>query len=126
MREISDGYATPAAPICKTNTPTQFPTTLTTFAAIEMYMVTWVFPMLRQSAAPASYTARNGRESVVIKRYSSQADSTSVSIFPKSSRRSGTRNAAISTVSTRENTAEIIRSCSDAREAASSLLLPIY
>ena len=66
IREIRDGYATPAAPNFRAKTPMQLPTTFITLAAIDMYIVTLVLPMLRQSAAPASYTASAGSDTVVI------------------------------------------------------------
>ena len=50
---ISDGYATPATPAWNTNTPITFPAILIPFATREMFIVTFVFPMLRQTAAPA-------------------------------------------------------------------------
>src|SRR5574344_2394129 len=52
VREISDGYATPATPAWNTNTPIKFPAMFMTFAIIEIHMVTLVLPMPRQSEAP--------------------------------------------------------------------------
>ena len=65
---MREGKATPAAPRPRTNTPTQLPRMLTTLAAVEMYMVAPARPVLRHRAAPASYTARAGRDQAVITR----------------------------------------------------------
>ena len=50
----------------------RLPITLRTLAARETYGVTLFFPILRHSAAPASYTAMNGRDNVVMSEYVSR------------------------------------------------------
>lgn len=51
---------------------------------------------------------------------------TSGSILPKRRCSSEVRNSTMINVSTAENTAEIISSCPEEREASFSFLLPIY
>ena len=50
IRAIREGQATPATPACSTNTPIRLPMTLMIFDAIDKYIVTLVFPMLRKKS----------------------------------------------------------------------------
>ena len=52
-RAMREGYATPATPAFRTNTPITLPIRLMMLDATDKYIVTLVLPMLRNSAAPA-------------------------------------------------------------------------
>ena len=59
-RDTTLGQATPATPIFRPNTHTALPTTLIRFIRMLTRMERRELPMLRNWAAPALYSARNG------------------------------------------------------------------
>ena len=59
----SDGTATPATPIFRPNTQRALPPTLMMFISTDTCKVIREFPMERNSAAQALYTARKGKDS---------------------------------------------------------------
>ena len=54
------GRATPATPRCSTSTPMALPTMLMRFITMLTRILMPLLPTLRNSAAPALYSARNG------------------------------------------------------------------
>ena len=61
--DTSDGTATPATPIFRPNTQRALPPTLMMFISTDTCKVIREFPMERNSAAQALYTARKGKDS---------------------------------------------------------------
>ena len=59
-RETTLGQATPSTPILRPKMQTALPTMLMTFISTLICMEILELPMLRKSAAPALYSAKNG------------------------------------------------------------------
>ena len=125
-REISVGTATPATPIFSTNTQKALPQKLMALTRKETFIETALLPVERKIAAPALYSAKNGKDSAVMVKYSSAACITSSAMVPNSSRSIGARVSRQNTATPLPSRALKPTSCPALRAASSGFLAPRY